>query len=139
MWRHIKQIWQVIILASVMLVSFPHEAVLGKTTNCSITFYLVHTTLPNNNRVTKISAHTLGWNFKSLHEVNRKLKLFCCFSPYHKKPRAAAKSCARRCVQRRANSLFFILNTQISMNAQVLRVNMVLAKMVLTGIIVCVI
>ena len=53
-----------------------------KVTKCSISFYLVHTTLPNYNYmyVTRILAHTLEWNFKSFHEVNRKFQGFFIFS-----------------------------------------------------------
>ena len=47
--HHIKQILQVIILMTVMMVSSLHETVLENTTNCSVTFYLVHTTVPNYN------------------------------------------------------------------------------------------
>ena len=47
-------------LATAMLVSCSHVMVLGKATKYSITFYLVHTTLPNYNRVTRLSAHTLA-------------------------------------------------------------------------------
>ena len=70
----LKQILQVIVLGTAMLVSCSHVKVQGKATKCTITFYLVHTTLPNYNRVTRISTHThtLGWNFKSLHEENGK-------------------------------------------------------------------
>ena len=77
MWRHIEQILQVIVLTTAMLVSCLHGMVLGK---CSKTSYLVHTTLSNYNRVTRISAHTLSWNFKSLHKVNRKFRGFLLFS-----------------------------------------------------------
>ena len=59
MLRHIKQILQVIILATAMLVSCSHVTVLGKATKCSITFYLVHIYYQIMNRVTRISAHTL--------------------------------------------------------------------------------
>ena len=53
-----------------------------KQTKCFVTFYLVHITLLNYNGVTGISAHTLCWNFKSLHEGNPKFKHFYCFSPH---------------------------------------------------------
>ena len=68
MWRHMKLILQVVALATTMLVSCSpcsHVKVLGRATKCSITFYLVYTMLPNYNRVTRKSAHTPGWNFKS--------------------------------------------------------------------------
>ena len=40
-----------------MLVCPPHRTVLGRTRICSITFLLIHTTLPNYNQVRRISAH----------------------------------------------------------------------------------
>ena len=61
-------------------VSSLNRRVLGKTTKCSInTFYLVHTTLPNYNRVTRISAHSHTLVYKFFHEVNPKLDLFFLF------------------------------------------------------------
>ena len=88
MWRHIKQILQVIIPKTAMLVSSPHRMVLSKATKYFITFNLVHTTLPNYNWVIRISAHTFAWNSKYF-QVNWKFKhffvlffvLFFCFSP----------------------------------------------------------
>ena len=58
MWRHIKQILQVILLAIAMLVSCSRAKVLGKATKSAIAFYLVPTTLPNYNRVIRLSTHT---------------------------------------------------------------------------------
>ena len=59
------------------------RAVLENTTKCSVTFYLVHTTIPNYNSMTRILAHTLDGNFESSCEVNQKFKrvffLFFCF------------------------------------------------------------
>ena len=49
MWRHIKPISQVIIYATAMLVSSSHETVFENTTKWPVTFYLVHTTIPNYN------------------------------------------------------------------------------------------
>ena len=46
------------------------------TTKCSVTFYLVHTTVPNYNRVTRILAHTLGGNSESFCKVNQKFQRF---------------------------------------------------------------
>ena len=45
---------------------------IGESDKCSITFYSVYTTLPIFNRVTRISAHPLRWNFTFFREVNRK-------------------------------------------------------------------
>ena len=74
MWRHIKPILQVIVLATTMLVSSLHRAVLENTTKCPV-LNLVHTTIP----VTRILAHTLDWNFGSFYEVNQKFKHFLLF------------------------------------------------------------
>ena len=89
MWHHIKRVLQVIRIATSLLVSSPHRTVLGKTTKCSSTFYLVHTTLPNYNRVTRVSAHRLHWNFISFL-WNRKLKRF-----FPSLSTALYKNCAR--------------------------------------------
>ena len=70
MWSHIKPILQVIIISITMLVSSLHGTVMENITKCSITFYLVHITIPNYNWVKRIAAHTLGSNFKSFHEEN---------------------------------------------------------------------
>ena len=51
---------------------------IGKHNNMS--HYLgLHTTIPNYNRVTRISAHTLGGKFESFCEVNQKFQHFCSF------------------------------------------------------------
>ena len=79
---HIKPILQVIILTTTMLVSSLHGVVLDNTTKCPVTFYLVHTTIPNYNWVTRIISTHTGWNF---FLRIRKLKVsafFCCFSLY---------------------------------------------------------
>ena len=58
------------------------------------------------------SAHTLGWNFKSFHEVNRKFeRVFFSIPRCYKKrkPGYVAKSCAYRCISRRANPLLRIM------------------------------
>ena len=57
-----------------MLVSSLHVTVLGKATKCFITLYLFYTTLPNYNKVTKISAHIPRMKFHIFNEVNRKFK-----------------------------------------------------------------
>ena len=44
-----------------------HSPVLENTTKCSVSFQLVHTTIPNYNWMTRISAHTPSWNFKSFY------------------------------------------------------------------------
>ena len=44
MWRHMRPNLRVIILATIVLVSSSHWTVLGNTTKCSVTFYLVHIT-----------------------------------------------------------------------------------------------
>ena len=66
-------------------------------------------TIPNYNWVIIISAHTLGWNFKSFHEVNRKFKQFLLFflhtTLYKRKPRAATISWVRTGVPPSANPL----------------------------------
>ena len=106
MWCHIKPILQVIILATAMLVSSLQGAVLENTTK-SVTFYLVHTTIPNYNWVTRILANTLGGNFNSFYEVNQKFKRFLLFFsiPRHtkRKPSGGAKSSAYGCVPPHAN------------------------------------
>ena len=54
---------------------------IGNTTKYSVTFYLVHTTIPNHNRVTRIIiTHTLGGNFKSFCQLNQKFQRFWLFS-----------------------------------------------------------
>ena len=51
-----------------------------KKTTCPVHFHLVHTTIPNYNRVTRIIlAHILGGNFKSFCEVNQKFQRFLLF------------------------------------------------------------
>ena len=54
-----------------MLVSSLHEAVLENTSNCPVIFYLVHTTIPNYNWVTRIlAALALSENiFKNLIKI----------------------------------------------------------------------
>ena len=79
MWRHIKPILQVIALATAMLVSSLHGAVLENRTKCPVTFYLLHTIIPNYNWVTRVLAHTLSCSFNSFYEVNQKLKRFLLF------------------------------------------------------------
>ena len=108
MWRHIKQILQVIILATAMLVSCSHRTVLGKATKCSITFYLVHTTLSNYNWVTRISAHTHWVEISNpLYKVNQRFKCFFFHTMLCKrKPRDLEKSCTCKCVLRRTNALY---------------------------------
>ena len=69
-----KNVCQVILPPAAMLVSFPY----GRVTF----FYLFHTTLPNFNRVIGISAHTVGWNYKSFHKVNWKFMYVLLFFPY---------------------------------------------------------
>ena len=60
--------------------------------NCPVSFYLLHTTVPNYNRVTRILAHTLGGNFKSLCKVNQ--KLFFSIPHHTKGNQMAGQNCA---------------------------------------------
>ena len=76
MWRHIRQTFHVIITLTTILVSSPHERVFRKIKKCPVIFDLVYTALPNYRRVTRISANTFGWIFKSFHEVNQKFRRF---------------------------------------------------------------
>ena len=72
---------------------------IGKHNKMPHYFYLVHTTISNYNRVTKISTHTPVGNFKSFCEVNQKFKHFFflffvfCFSfiPRHTKGNQTAR------------------------------------------------
>ena len=122
MWHHIQANFANIlnVSATAMLVSSLHGMVamlLGKTTKCSLTFYLVHTTLANYIWVIGIIStythphpRTLGWNFKPFHKVNQKLKHFCCCylrtALFKRKPRRnVAKSCAYGCIPRRTHPL----------------------------------
>ena len=111
MWRHIKPILQVIILATAMFVSSFHSLVLGNTTNCPRTFKLVHyhnTKLQLSDK--NNSTHT--WvKFKMLlGSINPKfLVCFVEFSPYRsvqKEPRSGAKSCLYKSIPRRANPVY---------------------------------
>ena len=85
MWRHIKPILQVIILATAMLVSFLNGAVLENTTKCPRTFYLdlVHTKWQLSHN---LNISTLGWNLNSFHKVNQEFKHFVVFSILPCKP-----------------------------------------------------
>ena len=91
-----------------MLVSSKHGTIQKNTTKCPVTFYLVHTTIPNYYRVTGTLAYTRGGHFKPFGKVNQTFKCFCCFFSIHHtkgKPSGGAKLCTYRCVPRRANSL----------------------------------
>ena len=88
---------------------------IGKHNKMPHYFYLVHTTISNYNRVTKISAHTPVGNFKSFCEVNQKFKHFCFFfvflfflytTPYKRKPNGKAKSCAYICAYHIVQTLY---------------------------------
>ena len=64
-----------------------------KQQNVQLRFNLVHTTIPNYNRVTRnISTHTLGGNFESFCKVNQKFQRFLLFFsiPRHTKGNQAA-------------------------------------------------
>ena len=71
-----------------------------KHNKMSCSFYLVHTTVPNYNRVTRVLAHTLGGTFKSFCEVNQKFKrfFFCCFSLYRAILKGNQAAGQNRCV-----------------------------------------
>ena len=60
----------------------------GTPSGSPVTFYLVHITIPNYNRMTRILVHTLNGNFKSSCEVNRMFKRLLLFflytAPYKK-------------------------------------------------------
>ena len=83
--------------------SSSHTAALENTTKCPITFYLLHTTIPNYNLVTRLLEHTFSGNFDSFYEVNSKFKHFLFFytKPYKKKGNQAAW-------QNRANPLYYM-------------------------------
>ena len=105
MWCHIKQILQAIVLATAMLVSCSHVMVFGKATKCFITFYLVYTTLPNYNQRTRISAHTLGWNFNSFHGANPQVFFFFFPLPSYSAVQQETKRCYQilcKCVRNMA-------------------------------------
>ena len=81
-------------------------------TQQNIPFYLVHTTLPNYNWVTRISIsiHT-QLKFQILPWSKLKVQAFFLFvflhtTLYNKERRDVAKSCANRCITRRANPLW---------------------------------
>ena len=59
----------------------------NKMSKCSVTFYLVHTTLPNYNSMTRILTHTLCGNFELFCEVNQNFMHFLLFFsiPHHTK------------------------------------------------------
>ena len=99
--RHIKQILHVIVLWSYSRPPFWFPVRMWwyweKQQNVP-TFYLVHTTLPNYNHVTRISANTFGWNFITSYEVNRKFKRFLLLSfipPCAKGNKEVLPNCAR--------------------------------------------
>ena len=95
MQRHIKQILQIIILATTILISFLHGTVLRKATKCSITVYLVHTT-SDYNQVSRISGHSPSVEI-SKPSTKSKVRGFCCFSPYQavQKETKRLQNCAR--------------------------------------------
>ena len=94
-----------------------HGRVYENTTKCLVSFYLVHITIPNYDRVTRILKHTRG-RIKSCYKVNQKKQQFLLFFsiPHHtkRKQRIGSKSYAYGCVPRRANPLIyssFVLKT----------------------------
>ena len=88
------------LFATAMLVSCRHRSVWQNTTKCHRTFYLVHVTMPNFKRVTRILEHTF-FQFQILLQSKKKKKknsVFCCLSVYREE-----KSCAYSCVLPHAN------------------------------------
>ena len=111
MWRHIKPILKVIILATAMLVSSLHSRVLENTTKCYVTFYLVHTTIQNYNWIDKnISTHT--WmQYQILPWSKSKFKCFLFFlytTLYKIETKRCGKLYMYRCVLHHANPLSLI-------------------------------
>ena len=90
----------VIILVSAMLVSFS-QGYWRKLQIVPLLFIKFIPMLPNYNRATVTLAHTLSWNFKSFHEINRKCNLckqFFHIFPYHtvqKRNQELLQNCAR--------------------------------------------
>ena len=87
-----------------------HGAVLENTIKCPKTFYLVHTTIPNYNWVTRISAHT--FNSVEILILSKLIKsssilllFFSILCHAERKPSNVTKSCTYRCVLCRANPL----------------------------------
>ena len=113
MWRHIKQANFTSHHTRDHHIGFLFtRSGIGKYNKCPRTFYLVLTTIPNYNWVTRISAHTFCWNFNSFHEVKFKCVLLIFSIPHHtkRKPSGVAESCAYRCVPRRTNLLLKMSN-----------------------------
>ena len=135
MWHHIKQILQIIILGTAMLVSFLHSLVLENTTKCPRTLHLVHIIIPNYNRVTRILAQTLGWNLKSC--FNRVFCCCCCFFKLcckkRKLPRSRTESCAYKCVLRRANPLLLLHNNSLCVLQNAWPIHLLLSSSPLRG------
>ena len=107
MWRHIKPILQVIILATAMLVSSLHRVVLENTTKCPLTFYLVHTTIPNYIWVLRILAHMLT----EVNEANLKFKhsllFFFYTAPCKNETKQRGKIVRVGCIPRCANPRYW--------------------------------
>ena len=97
MWRHIKPILQVLILANTMLVSSLYGSYWQTQQNVLLRFIYF---TPQYQITTEWQeyqhTHLSTWNLKSFHEVNRKSKRFCCFSSiytaaYKKKTKGRGK------------------------------------------------
>ena len=114
MWRHIKQILQVILLATAMLVSSHHGPDIEKYNQISQNFLFTsyhNTKLQLSDK--NISTH-IQVKFKILlwseSKVIAYFVVFLNTALYKRKPRSGAKSYACKCLPRRANPLFRMQN-----------------------------
>ena len=89
-----------------------HGRVYQDTTKCLVAFYLLHITMPNYDRVSIIPKHSVEMSNLAIKWIKSNSR-FCCFSPYRAIQKgnqgAGGKSCAYRCVPRRANPLLSTL------------------------------
>ena len=132
-----------------------HGRVWENTTKCPVTFYLVHITIPNYDRVTRILKHTLCWNFKSCYKVNQKKKHVLLFFaiPRHteRKPRSGVRYaplrawicpapwfpfCIARYGEKQQNTLLF-LNSFMTENKISTECAIILVTPCNFGIVVC--
>ena len=121
MWRHIKPILHVIPLATAMLVSFCIARYIRKYNKMSPYFLSSsyhNTKLRASNKniktLTRLKFQILLWT-KS--EVTADFVVFLHTLQYKKETRSETKSCAYRCVPRRANSLLFTCRLAYNYNA----------------------
>ena len=111
----IRLILQVIVLATAMLVSYPHSLVLKNTAECPRTFHLVYIIIPNFNWVTRMLA--LSWvKFEIL--LWSQSKIIVCFVVFlhtalHKKEtKKRGKNHAHMCAYRIVQTLYLAWTQQ---------------------------